>query len=227
MKEPISAPAAPSSAAAQGVGAQSQGSGFARSVIKVIKERDPKNKDKYHNKYLTLHEVPEDAVTSGALFESSSISKLRKCDAIIYMFESNDAEQVDFVKVAREKFKEYEELRFVPHILLQSKMDLQMPESGENRSMLGQTLAGELQIKVYKEVSAVQSDLSEVVDAILMACNEPQCGLGDDQIASAKESASSSGIIDFISERPAFTSALLAFVATGLGLIVYTLKKKR
>ena len=61
----------------------------------------------------------------------------------------------------------------MPHILLQSKMDLQMPESGENRSMLGQTLAGELQIKVYKEISAVQSDLSEVVDAILMACNEP------------------------------------------------------
>lgn len=102
-----------------------------------------------------------------------------------------------------------------------------MPESGENRSMLGQTLAGELQIKVYKEISAVQSDLSEVVDAILMACNEPQCGLGDDQIASAKESASPSGIIEFMSERPAFTSALLAFVATGLGLIVYTLKNKR
>ena len=66
-----------------------------------------------------------------------------------------------------------------------------------------------------------------MVDAILMACNDPQCGLGDDQIASAKESASSSGLIELITERPAFTTALLALVATGIGVLVYSLKNKR
>lgn len=54
-------------------------------------------------------------------------------------------------------------------------MDLQMPESGENRSMLGQTLSNELQLKVYKEVSAIGSanELTEVIDAVLETCNEP------------------------------------------------------
>ncbi len=126
-------------------------------MIKAIKERDPKNKDKYNVKYLSLTEIPEEMVSTGAIFDeaSDSVSLLNKCDAIIYIFESNDAEQVEFVKMAYDKFKQSELLQFVPTILLQSKMDLQMPESGENRSMLGQTLASELQIKVYKEISAL------------------------------------------------------------------------
>lgn len=48
-----------------------------------------------------------------------------------------------------------------------------MPESGENRSMLGQTLANELQIKVYKEMCAGQGEITEAVDSIMMTCNEP------------------------------------------------------
>ena len=52
-------------------------------------------------------------------------------------------------------------------------MDLQMPESGENRSMLGQTLASELNIKVYKEISALQHDIGEIIDSIMTTCNEP------------------------------------------------------
>ncbi len=108
-------------------------------MIKAIKERDPKNKDKYNVKYLSLTEIPEEMVSTGAIFDeaSGSVSLLNKCDAIIYIFESNDAEQVEFVKMAYDKFKQSELLQFVPTILLQSKMDLQMPESGENRSMLG------------------------------------------------------------------------------------------
>ena len=92
----------------------------ARSVVKAIKERDPKNKDKYNIKYLTLTEVPEELVSSGLLFDDSSVDNvalLNKCDAVIYIFESNDSEQVDFVKKAQEKFKETEHLRFVPTIL--------------------------------------------------------------------------------------------------------------
>ena len=108
-------------------------------MIKAIKERDPKNKDKYNVKYLSLTEIPEEMVSTGAIFDEASdnVSLLNKCDAIIYIFESNDAEQVEFVKMAYDKFKQSELLQFVPTILLQSKMDLQMPESGENRSMLG------------------------------------------------------------------------------------------
>ena len=77
------------------------------------------------------------------------------------------------MKKAYDKFREVPELRYVPTILLQSKMDLQMPESGENRSMLGQTLASELNIKVYKEISALQQDISEIIDSIMTTCNEP------------------------------------------------------
>lgn len=66
-----------------------------RSVVKAIKEKDPKNKDKYNIKYLTMTEVPEELISSGALFDDQSSenqSFLKKCDAIIYIFESNDAE---------------------------------------------------------------------------------------------------------------------------------------
>jgi len=147
----------------------------ARSVVKALKEKDPNNKDQYNIKYLTMTEVPEELITSGVLFDraSENASLLNKCDAVIYIFESNDSEQVDFVKKANEKFRETTISRFVPSILLQSKMDLQMPESGSNRSMMGQTLASELNIKVYKEISAVQSEITEAVDSILMTCNEP------------------------------------------------------
>ena len=147
----------------------------ARSVVKVIKEKDQRNKDKYNNKYLTLLELPEELIANGELFEESKtkVKLLNKCDAIIYIFESNDSEQVDFVKKAYDKFREVPELRYVPTILLQSKMDLQMPESGENRSMLGQTLASELNIKVYKEISALQHDIGEIIDSIMTTCNEP------------------------------------------------------
>ena len=65
-------------------------------------------------------EVPEELITSGALFDQASgnESLLNKCDAVIYIFESNDSEQVDFVKKANEKFRETAEMRFVPSILL-------------------------------------------------------------------------------------------------------------
>ena len=67
-----------------------------------------------------MTEVPEELITSGVLFEESSgnNSLLNKCDAVIYIFESNDSEQVDFVKKANEKFRETPELKFVPSILL-------------------------------------------------------------------------------------------------------------
>ena len=197
-------------------------------MIKAIKERDPKNKDKYNVKYLSMTEIPEEMIRTGALFDESSgqTSLLNKCDAIIYIFESNDAEQVDFVKVAYEKFKSTESLRFVPTVLLQSKMDLQMPESGENRSMLGQTLASELQIKIYKEISALQHDISETVDSILMTCNEPGCGLTEADLLAAKELDSSSSFMEYFSERPGLSAAIISIAAASITVIVYMMKNK-
>ena len=75
-------------------------------MIKAVKEKDAKNKDKYNVKYLSLTEINEEAVLSaegqGALF--SQLSMLNKCDAIILLFESNDAEHVEFVKQAHKLF---------------------------------------------------------------------------------------------------------------------------
>ena len=70
---------------------------ISRSVVKAVKEKDPKNKDKYNLKYLTLTEINEEAVMStddgpGALFHSKNASLLQKCDAIVLLFESNDSE---------------------------------------------------------------------------------------------------------------------------------------
>lgn len=62
-----------------------------------------------------------------------------------------------------------------------------MPESGENRSMLGQQLASELRIKIYKEVSAGPNEISETIDSIMMAVHEPRIALSDDQIQNAHD----------------------------------------
>lgn len=104
-----------------------------------------------------------------------------------------------------------------------------MPESGENRSMLGQTLSNELQLKVYKEVSAIGSanELTEVIDAVLETCNEPQRALTDSEIAAAKEEDTSSGLLEFFKERPAMSSAIAAVLAVGLGILAFTLKNKK
>jgi hypothetical protein len=43
--------------------------------------------------------------------------------------------------------------------------------------MLGQTVAQETGIKVYREVSANQNEISEAIDSIMMTVNEPKRGL--------------------------------------------------
>ena len=180
-----------------------------------------------------MTEVPEELITSGVLFDEASgnLEVLKKCDAIIYIFESNDSEQVDFIKKANEKFKETSVLKFVPSILLQSKMDLQMPESGENRAMLGQTLASELNIKVYKEISAAANfgndGFSETIDAVLMTCSEPQCGLTDAELQAAKELDSGATYFEYMNERPAITAAIITVAAAAVGLVIYMIKNKR
>jgi len=60
-----------------------------------------------------------------------------------------------------------------------------------------------------------------------MTCNEPQCGLAEEDIAMAREVDTSSGILEFFSERPAFTTALIALFSSGIGFIAYTIKNKR
>lgn len=59
---------------------------------------------------MSLTEIPEEMVSTGVLFDETSdkASLLKRCDAIIYIFESNDAEQVEFVKMAYDKFKQSE-----------------------------------------------------------------------------------------------------------------------
>ena len=101
-----------------------------------------------------------------------------------------------------------------------------MPESGENRSMLGQTLASELQIKVYKEISAWQHDISETVDSILMTCNEPGCCLTEAELLAAKERDSSSGIVEYFSQRPGLSAAIISIAAASICLVIFMLKNK-
>ena len=103
-----------------------------------------------------------------------------------------------------------------------------MPESGENRSMLGQTLASELAIKVYKEISAMNHDhISETIDSVLMTCNEPACGLTEGELAAAKELDSGAlSVFEFFNERPAITAAIISIAAAGAALVIFMIKNK-
>ena len=48
--------------------------------------------------------------------------------------------------------------------------------------MLGQNVASETGIKVYKEISANQNEIAEAIDTIMMIVNEPKRGLRDQEI---------------------------------------------
>ena len=102
-----------------------------------------------------------------------------------------------------------------------------MPESGENRSMLGQTLASELSIKVYKEISAINNDITETVDSIMMTCNEPKCGLNDTEVAEAKELDSGTNMMEFFSEKPILAATITAVASVGVAVIVMLMNSKK
>ena len=101
-----------------------------------------------------------------------------------------------------------------------------MPESGENRSMLGQTLASELSIKVYKEISAL-NDITETVDSIMMTCNEPKCGLNDAEVAEAKELDSGNNMYEFFSEKPILAATITAVASIGVAVIIMLMNSKK
>ena len=95
--------------------------------------------------------------------------------------------------------------------------------------MLGQTLASELAIKVYKEISATNHDhISETIDSVLMTCNEPACGLTDGELAAARELDSGAlSVYEFFSDRPTLTAAILTAAAAGIGIVIFMLKNKK
>ena len=101
-----------------------------------------------------------------------------------------------------------------------------MPESGENRQMLGQTVAGETGIQVYKEISANQNEIAEAIDTIMITVNEPKRGLRDQEIQAAKEMDTGSDLYQYISSSPATTAAILGIAIAGIALVIYMIKNK-
>ena len=66
------------------------------SVIRSIHIKDLKVKDKNTTKYLQFTEIRDEAISSGQ-FEKEKVLH-RRSDIIMLLFESNDPEQVNFVK---------------------------------------------------------------------------------------------------------------------------------
>lgn len=92
--------------------------------------------------------------------------------------------------------------------------------------MLGQTVAGELGIKIYKEISANASEIAEAVDAIMMTVNEPKRGLRDHEIQAAKEMDSGSDFYQYISSSPTTTAAIFSLAIAGIALVIYMIRNK-
>ena len=94
--------------------------------------------------------------------------------------------------------------------------------------MLGQTLASELAIKVYKEISATSNDhISETIDSVLMTCNEPACGLTESEQGAARELDSGAlSVFEFFNERPAITAAIITVTTAGIAMVLYMIKNK-
>lgn len=96
-----------------------------KSVVKAVREKDSKNKEKTQIKYLILTEVPDEAVTSGRLFKDHA-HLLYRCDVLLFLFEAGDRDQVDFVKDTHAKLSQLKNdypdlaklLKFVPQVLI-------------------------------------------------------------------------------------------------------------
>ena len=102
-----------------------------------------------------------------------------------------------------------------------------MPESGENRSMLGQSLASELRIKIYKEISAGANEIAEAVDSIMMTVNEPRIALTDDLIQVAGEVDSSSDLFSFVKSKPGLTVSILGLTVAMITTFGVMLMRKK
>ena len=81
---------------------------------------------------------------------------------------------------------------------------------------------------MYKEISAITQEVNETIDSVLLTCNEPQCGLSENDIVAARElDSSSSYIFEFFNERPLIASAIITVTALGISALVYVLKNAK
>lgn len=53
--------------------------------------------------------------------------------------------------------------------------------------MSGQTLASELGIQIYKEISSKNGEISEALESIMLTVLEPKRGLSQDKLKQAQE----------------------------------------
>jgi len=107
-------------------------------------------------------------------------------------------------------------------------MDLNVAASGENRSMLGQNLANELGIKIYKEMSASVNDISEAIDTIMLTCAEPSRGLTEAAISAAKQEDSESGFYSlFGGNSTEYIIATGAIVLASIAGVLYLTTKAK
>jgi len=77
------------------------------------------------------------------------------------LFESNDPEQVNFVKDAYKKIKQIQDLRFTPILLVQTKMDLTQNMESSSR---GQQLKLDLKVSAYQEISSKTGEISDCIE---------------------------------------------------------------
>jgi GTPase SAR1 family protein len=80
--------------------------------IKAIREKDPKKKDQYTVKFLSLREVSEPQVTA------LDLKLLARADLIILLLEANDTEQIEFVKETHSSLSALQQLQLVPFMLI-------------------------------------------------------------------------------------------------------------
>ena len=75
----------------------------------------------------------------------------------------------------------------MPFILVQTKMDLASKDvENHQRNMSGQTLASEMGIKVYKEISSKNGEINEALESIMMTVLEPRQGLSKEKLKQAE-----------------------------------------
>ena len=76
---------------------------ISRAVVRTIKDKHPTEKDKFTVKYLILSEANSKDIENGDLFKQKDIAS--KFDIVLYLYEADDRDQIEFTKRAFERFK--------------------------------------------------------------------------------------------------------------------------
>jgi hypothetical protein len=119
-------------------------------------------------------------------------------------------------------------LDLVPQVLLHTNIEAEDKNEQEedHKTMIGQTIAQEVGIKVYKELT--NNNVKDVTDALMMTVNEPKRGMSDAKLQIAEEIMEKERrYANWLPKNSGTLMAIIGMIAAGAATAAYFYLKSR